>query len=224
MGNLVACDDSEICAELRGIRDGVGFHATYNGDPPSRVVAASENFTALVDLAPLTAGHLLLVPRQHIVSFGHVPTDIWDELEGFRDDVVDRVRDTYGPPIIVEHGSSSDLRYSACVSHAHWHVIPTDAPMLGYFERDGLGGRQIASARDLRDLAERDQSYIYFHRPEGGDHWVFEENLSKRGQYLRMVLAEHLELDDPDWDWGVVQRKDLLRATVARLNVSGAGP
>lgn len=217
MNDRSGCDDSRICEELRGERDGVGFHETYRGDPPSRVVGRSRNFTLLVDLAPLVEGHLLLVPNDHLLSFGHVPVNQWDELERFRDASVSSVRKEYDDVVLLEHGSSSDLLYSACVNHAHWHIVPVQVPMLEFFARDGLQGRPIASARDLMEPAARDQPYIYYYDPQSQEHHVFERNLSKRGQYLRMVVAEFIGLPDPDWDWAVDQRKDLLRATVSRI-------
>ena len=209
------CDDSQLCAELSGETEGIAFHALYHGDPPSRTVAECDNFALVVDIAPLSLGHTLLVPRDHYINFGTIPSKIRDELDSFREACVALISERYGTPTVLEHGSSSAMRGSACISHAHWHLIPGIESSVQIFERDGLCGESINSWQDLCAVAELDRPYIYYNF--GATHHVYSANLSKRHQYIRMVIAEVLGIAEPEWDWALSRNPEFLRATVKEL-------
>jgi diadenosine tetraphosphate (Ap4A) HIT family hydrolase len=210
-----ACDDSQLCAELSGETEGVAFHALYQGDPPSRTIAECDNFALVVDIAPLSVGHTLLVPKDHYINFGTIPSKIRDELDSFREACVALISERYGIPTILEHGSSSAMRGSACISHAHWHLIPGIESSVRIFERDGLRGKSIDSWQDLRAVAELDRPYIYYNF--GSSHRVYSANLSKRHQYIRMVIAEVLGIAEPEWDWALSRHPEFLRTTIKQL-------
>jgi hypothetical protein len=55
--------DSEFAAELTGRVEDSLFGRLYSGHPGTREVMESEHLVAFADLAPLVAGHLLVVPR-----------------------------------------------------------------------------------------------------------------------------------------------------------------
>jgi diadenosine tetraphosphate (Ap4A) HIT family hydrolase len=212
------CDDSRLCAELGGEVEEIAFHELCRGDPPTRILHESDHFAVLLDLAPLVEGHLLVVPKWHAISFGQVPPELWSELEALLSRTLDITRRFYGPALVLEHGSSTTLTFSACVSHAHWHVVPVDVDLLPTFAEDGLKGDPLNSLRDLVHLGASDSSYILYFRPLTGDQWVFVSGLSKRHQYLRVVIAEQIGIPDPEWDWGHTQRLDLLRSAYLRLS------
>jgi diadenosine tetraphosphate (Ap4A) HIT family hydrolase len=101
------CVDSQLCAELSGETAGVAFHALYQGDPMSRVVAECDNFALVVDIAPLSPGHTLLVPREHYINFGTIPANIRGELDSFREDCVALIGERYGMPTVLVLTSAS---------------------------------------------------------------------------------------------------------------------
>jgi len=213
------CDDSRLCAELSGHRDGIAFFEVYGGDPPSRVLHQTDHFAVLIDLAPLVVGHLLIVPKEHRLSFGQVPLHQWEELLGLRGQVVDQIRHRYGEVMILEHGSSSDLTFSACVSHAHWHVLPLLIDLLPTLEADGLSGSAVDSIHDLRAYGRADLPYILYDKLEAGT-WLFDGGISKRHQYLRAVVAEQVGIPDPEWDWSLFQNRDAFRSTYRDLEAA----
>jgi hypothetical protein len=45
------CDDSQLCRELRGVKDGIAFYDIYKGDPESRIIAESSHFALVVDIS-----------------------------------------------------------------------------------------------------------------------------------------------------------------------------
>jgi diadenosine tetraphosphate (Ap4A) HIT family hydrolase len=209
------CDDSQLCRELCGVKDGIAFHDIYQGDPESRIVVESSHFALVVDISPLTLGHTLLVPKAHYISFGCIPTFRYEELDSFRAECVDLVTGAFGVPAILEHGSSTTMRSSPCISHAHWHLVPNGQDACRIFDADGLAGRPVGSWKALKRLGDNDLPYIYY--SYAGNDLVYLESLSKRHQYLRVVMAEIFGIPEPEWDWALTLRLEPLRETVKAL-------
>jgi diadenosine tetraphosphate (Ap4A) HIT family hydrolase len=213
------CDDSQLCSELVGQQGRTAFQELYRGNPESRVILESSNFALVADIAPLALGHSLLVPKRHYISFGQLPLSFDKELESFRGDCIGLITSTYGPPTILEHGSCSSMINSPCIAHAHWQIIPNCQSALSILNADGLTGRDICSWRSLRDPGGEDLPYLYYNF--GDLHRLYVDKLSKRHQYIRIVLAEVLGIPEPEWDWGLGLHPELLRQTVRDLRESG---
>jgi diadenosine tetraphosphate (Ap4A) HIT family hydrolase len=211
MTDKLECVGSDLCDELRGSIN-TSFTLTYQSDPPSRMIASTSHLALLADLSPLTAGHLLLLPKDHHVSFGHVVARLGSEIRSLLDRVTPRYTDTFGPPTIVEHGSSSTMN-AACISHAHWHLVPVDGQRLcRLMEKDGLVATVLDRMEDLGSMALDDAQYFYCF--DGHSHRVFAVDRKMRSQYLRSLMGEILGIPDPLWDYSLVVRKDLLRQTM----------
>jgi hypothetical protein len=84
-------------------------------------------------------------------------------------------------------------------------------------ERDGLNGEAIGELRQLMRLGAHDMPYILHYSTWDEKMKVYTTGLSKRHQYLRVLIAERIGIPDPDWDWGHTQRIDLLRAAYDQL-------
>lgn len=213
---LAKCDDSQLCLELEldGQPREVAFHKVYRGDPPSRVIRASRNFALIADIAPLVEGHVLLVPREHFLSIGHLPVDLQTEFDEFRAECIALVAKHYRTPTVLEHGSTLGS-VSSCISHAHWHLIPGVGGILELIAADGLESMEIASWRALRTISDSCRPYIYVF--QSSRQMVYTDVSSIPRQYLRMKSAEILGIPDPEWDWGLSLHPELLRSTVKVL-------
>jgi diadenosine tetraphosphate (Ap4A) HIT family hydrolase len=210
------CDDAELCDELRV--DGIStFAVTYQGDPPSREIAAVPGFRLIVDLSPLTVGHMLLVPEDHYLSFGHLNAVQLDHVRAILALLRPLYVTAFGQMTVLEHGSSSRTP-SACITHAHWHIVPVAGSQLAdVLIGDGLIATQLPDFTALRRFAVADHPY-YYCCLDGDTHLVFDAQRRIRAQYLRSAVGTVLGIADPEWDWSVVIRKDLLRATMTATN------
>lgn len=208
--------EDDFIAEANGSVAGTLFEARYRGDPASRVIARTERFAVLADLAPLCPGHVLIVPRDYFPSFGALPPAWWPEFERLLARIGRALEETFGPPSMVEHGSSSRPRHSPCVIHAHLHLLPAPADLGADLRSRGFVPRSIDSLRELAALAARDRAYVCW-GSAGGPIEVadVESGEGIPRQYLRRVLAQ--ELGDGAWDWGVPPPPEPLRATVRDL-------
>lgn len=211
MARSSACDGDELCGEFRP-GGGDTFAAVYRGDPPSRTIASVPGLRLIADLSPLVVGHLLLMPERHHLSFGHLEAGLIAQVG----DVVERLRPcyvaTFGQMAIMEHGSSTTTP-SGCITHAHWHILPVNGSRLAeMITRDGLSAIRLPDFTALRSFAETDRPYYYC--ADGDNHVAFEAHHRIRSQYLRSVAGTLLGIAEPEWDWSLVVRKHLLRATM----------
>ncbi|ASW53762.1 hypothetical protein [Plantactinospora sp. KBS50] len=208
---MSTCDGAELCDEMRP--GGVStFAATYRGEPPSREIASVAGFRLIADLSPLTVGHLLLLPEVHHLSFGHLDAPHLERVRLLVSALRPLYVATFGQMTILEHGSSSAIP-SACITHAHWHLLPVDGSRAtAAMARDGLTGVELPDFTALRRFAAADRPYYYC--CDGNSHVLFDAERRIRSQYLRSVVGIMLGMTDPEWDWSVVIRKDFLRATM----------
>jgi len=209
--------EDDFLVESNGSVVGTLFESRYRGDPPTRLIAQAPRFAVLADLAPLCAGHVLIVPRRYYPSLGALPPEGWDELEQLLTRVADAVSHAFRDPLIFEHGSSSYPQHSPCVSHAHLHVIPAEVDLAPDLRRRGFEPKSIASLRELSDLAARDCAYVCWGSARGSVQVAeVEAGGGIPRQYLRRELAA--VLGSEEWDWGVPAMPDLLRTTVRELS------
>jgi diadenosine tetraphosphate (Ap4A) HIT family hydrolase len=212
MDGAPLCTGADLCDELRGSTD-TSFRRTYEGVPPSRIAYRDSRLALLADLSPLTAGHMLLLPVRHHVSFGHVVSELETEIRTLLAEVLPRYAATFGPPLLLEHGSSSQMNAGACVTHAHWHVVPVRGTEVHRaMAGDGLTPHAIPDFTALSRLARADRPYFYVRQED--EHTVYRSDRPLRRQYLRSVLGRLLGIEDPLWDYALVVRKQLLRETL----------
>ncbi|MEU5068824.1 HIT family protein [Streptomyces virginiae] len=218
----IECVGSDLCEELAGVRD-TAFSVIYNGDPISRLICETRSFRLMVDLSPLISGHLLLLPVEHYFSFGQAVEDLDLELSQLMRRIEPMYRDEFGQFVILEHGSVLGMRASACISHAHWHILPLDGSLVNeMIVRDGL---EPAVLTDQKQLSEFN-NIPYYMCLSGGEFHVYQPSSPLRSQYLRSIVGNIIGIDDPLWDYALVTRTELLRETVRRtaswrLDVSG---
>jgi diadenosine tetraphosphate (Ap4A) HIT family hydrolase len=207
-----ACEGSDLCDELRGA-EVTSFSTTYKGNPTSRKIYSSEHLHLIADLSPLVTGHMLLIPVDHVLNFGHVITDSREELEALLSQILPLYRKAFGRIAIVEHGSSSATNSSACITHAHWHLLPVNgAEMMRLIEGDGREPILFEDLQYLAELAARDLSYLYCF--DDRIHKVYAVGEALPRQYPRSVAGRILGIEDPLWDWAITVRKELLRDTI----------
>ena len=90
---------------------------------PRRVWLDSTHTVAIRDGFPVSEGHTLVVPRQHVASIFDLPDDVQDAIWRLVADVRKRLADEFHPDgfnIGVNDGEAA----GQTVMHSHVHVIP----------------------------------------------------------------------------------------------------
>ncbi|PSL55530.1 diadenosine tetraphosphate (Ap4A) HIT family hydrolase [Saccharothrix carnea] len=212
MAGATQCTGADFCEEISGAID-TAFNRFYDGDPPSRRVYSTENFELLADMSPLTAGHLLLLPKKHYLSFAQVLTAYPGETEDLVQRIVEIYAETFRQPLVMEHGSGPGQDDHACITHAHLHLLPVDGDAVDdLLLRDGLAYQDLNSISELAQDPWPGASY--FLRLFNGRCRVYLPTVQQKRQYLRSVAGAVLSIEDPEWDYAVVMRKDDLRSTM----------
>lgn len=205
------CVDSDFCEEIAGAPD-TTFSIVYKGDPPSRVIWESSRFRLIADMSPLCTGHLLLLPIEHYLSFADFIDTLHEELTIAFTAIGALYRATFGELTVLEHGSSAAMRTRACISHAHWHILPIEGRRIdSLIMSDGLSSMSLSNISELATC----KGEPYFLCGHEGHYSVFDGKSPMRSQYLRSVIGRLLDIPDPLWDYALVVRKELLRETMA---------
>jgi diadenosine tetraphosphate (Ap4A) HIT family hydrolase len=208
------CDGSDLCAELSGSAS-TEFSRTYEGDPQSRILLETTNFAIVVDISPLVEGHLLVVPKKHYLNFASAMLDYRHEAVQVTQRARDWLRETYGSVALFEHGSTSGQSGGACIAHAHIHVLPVAATgLVAVMRHDELELTALLDIASWTEIAETPRPYLLC--SDGERSLVTFPPARVRHQYLRCAAAEVLGIPDPQWDWSLVIRRNLLRNTVRR--------
>ncbi len=125
-------------------RAGCVFCAIVAGDAEADRVLEDDAFVAFLDQRPVFKGHVLLVPREHIVTLPDLPAPLRDPFLAHAQLLATAVVDALGA-----QGSFVAMNnvVSQSVPHLHLHVVPRT-------KGDGLRGFFWPRHR-YDDLAER---------------------------------------------------------------------
>jgi histidine triad (HIT) family protein len=120
------------------------------GEQPAHVVLEDETFMAFLDIRPLFPGHVLLVPRAHVVTVMDAPRELLGPLAERTRDLARAVQAAMGSAGIF---TAVNNIVSQSVPHLHVHVVPRN-------RKDGLRGffwprTTYASDEEAADVAGR---------------------------------------------------------------------
>ena len=122
------------------------FCAIANGESGGAVVWRDDQFAAFLDIRPVFKGHVLLVPRVHVVTLPDLPGELRDPLLAAAQRLASAMVDGLGA-----QGSFVAINntVSQSVPHLHCHVVPRT-------KGDGLRGFFWPRTK-YDDAADQDQ-------------------------------------------------------------------
>lgn len=94
------------------------FCAIAAGQAPAHIVHADERIVAFLDLRPIRAGHVQIVPRDHYPYFNDLPPDLAAAILHLGQRLAEVQRAIYGVRRVGFLFSGGDI------PHAHAHVVP----------------------------------------------------------------------------------------------------
>jgi histidine triad (HIT) family protein len=112
------------------------FSKIISGDIPACVIAESEKFIAFLDIEPLVAGHVLVVPKIEVNKIFDVPDDYLAEMLVFAKPIAHAIERSF-----------ECKRCGICViglevPHAHMHLLPINSANDINFTRPKLDPSQ----------------------------------------------------------------------------------
>ena len=100
---------------------------------PSLVLWESDHYSVLADAFPRTAGHVLLVTKEHLPSHMHAPAAWTAELDTAQALVRRFLTEVFGAASFLENGGARQE-----VPHAHLHGVPFAAQVPPEWLADGV--------------------------------------------------------------------------------------
>jgi len=185
-----------------------------DADVNSRILHETNQFVVMADISPLVPGHVMIVPKAHILCYGAVEAAARDEFCGIVNATRALIAEHYGPSVMLEHGTSSLAPVADHVTHAHLHIVPADIDVRDSFL--DFNTTTIATFSDLSRWAARDEEYLYFESC-AGDRIVADRIVNIKRLFIRSEVAKRVGVPDPLWDWRRHILSDNLRATVETL-------
>ncbi|MBO0780041.1 MAG: HIT family protein [Ktedonobacteraceae bacterium] len=170
-------------------------------------------FLVVTDHAPLVAGHILIIPRNHYTCYGDVPADLDAELLTLKQTVRQFFARFYAAPVFWEHGI-----FHQTVFHAHLHCFPFGEE-IRYDLASGLHERLITSQDDLRAWHRQHNQYFYL---EDSQHGVlFQPEIERYRQIIQQVLwpGVSTRITTPGWRSPQQRQQEgqpLIAETIAR--------
>lgn len=101
------------------------------GDIPSTKIYEDEHVFAFMDIGPLTKGHTLLIPKEHVANVFEMSEDVASHLFSVAPKIANAINETFKPVgmnLLNNNGEAA----GQSVFHFHLHFIPR------YDETDGF--------------------------------------------------------------------------------------
>lgn len=204
-----------FCAEIERLPEHNLFHQMMGKEIGyTYILKETDNFVVMPGIGSLMPGYLLIVPRDHVLSFGHLSATYDDELNKLLQILERWLVATYHSSVIFfEHGPASFTeRGGSCTDHAHLHFVPiqTQIDLVSVMQRD-FTVRQVQTMAALRDQIARKIPYLFLRHHDGTMYVCDAPNAIS--QYLRRDLVRQLELGDV-WDWLVFPGTGHILSTI----------
>jgi diadenosine tetraphosphate (Ap4A) HIT family hydrolase len=183
--------------------------------PEDEVIDHSEDFYAKAALGHFVFGYMLVISRDHYISFADLPLPLFPELDAFSYRVAERIQKlTQTTVMMFEHGAvNRPQRAGSCIDHAHLHLFPT-ADLLIPKLCAQFDFVQLSSHSEVRGFRATETPYLYFRTP-GGDQYAASVQPDLPSQFIRRLACECLGCDDL-WDWRTNHLREALESFKVR--------
>lgn len=176
----------------------------------------TEHFVVLPSLGSMVEGWLLVVPKEHHLCMGAVPSTREDEFFELRDRVRNDLETLYNQPVVLfEHGPSRMLKRTGCgVDHAHVHLVPFAADLVALatpYLDEGTAWYP-ASSQSLRDAYSKGLDYLYAEIP--GREALMATSTEFGSQVFRRAIADSLQITN-EYQWREFRRLDTVANTIS---------
>lgn len=178
------------------------------------VLYESEYFYVVPAKGALVRGYVMIVPKEHHLSFAALPHE--QLVEGLQ--VLQDLQEIFGKIyhtqdfLVFEHGSGKEgaCKHEKSIVHAHLHVMPyasvMDADIMDKFQLKSVSIDQISQYKDVPYLLYRD-SQIDWHISANPDVYL-------PRQCVRQLVGDHIGLKGQLWNWRRHSFMDEIEDTV----------
>ena len=99
------------------------FCKIANGDSPSRTLYEDERFRVILDIFPLTKGHVLILPKEHYTNIYELPDEWCADVMKLAKKMAIKLKEKLGCDGI-NIQSNNEIAAGQTIFHFHMHLIP----------------------------------------------------------------------------------------------------
>ena len=163
----------------------------------------TEHFAVIPSLGSIVEGWLLIIPKEHYLSYGYIESQtLHDELNELIDYVGKIVKQGYGDYVIFENGAYCSNKLVGCgVDYAHIHIVPTKIDLVNsvkdYF---GINNnwKHIPSMDMTSTYISNGTPYLYYRNQDGVSFIATDSNIPS--QLFRKAIARSVGKEE-QYDW-----------------------
>lgn len=165
----------------------------------NRIFAHSTNFLSIPSISPITAGHVLILPKFHIKSIAQVDATYHYELISFVTEIIELIKTIFDIPIIFEHGIGEGKIGGCGVDHAHLHIIPIGLNIgkSAAKKLHILYNTKSTSLIDFLKITNKQESYLFYGLDINNIDYIHDDIIPS--QLLRKLIAGRI--GKSHWDW-----------------------
>ena len=127
------------------------FCKIANGEIPSKTLYEDDDFRVILDLAPATKGHALILPKEHAANLYELPEELAGKVLGVAKKVATKMQEKLqcdGLNLVQNNGEVA----GQTMFHFHMHLIPRYKDMDNTNLLKCMPGE--ADAEEIKALAE----------------------------------------------------------------------
>jgi diadenosine tetraphosphate (Ap4A) HIT family hydrolase len=128
------------------------------------------NFFVACDQHPLVAGHVLILPKQHLSCIAEYPDALHKDFLVEYDKIKAFVKQEFGAVSTFEHG-----KFGQSVFHSHVHLIPFSGEPEDIVPEGERHLSPIDDLLQLKDAFAKDGGYLFF--SIGDRKWIVDPSL-----------------------------------------------
>jgi ATP adenylyltransferase len=194
------------------------FSVKAGRDPWNEPLIASEHFMVIPSLGALVEGWVLIVPKEHYISMGALPTELQKEFDEIELKARHVLKTSYQKPIVAfEHGPSAAKHGTGCgVDHAHLHLVPTDCDLFSYvrpFVSPSLEWK-ICTRECLAAAYSAGMDYLFLQHE--GEAPLMATAQDFGSQVFRKALSSFLGMEN-QFSWREYPRYAIVKQTILTL-------
>ena len=122
------------------------FSKIISKDIPAAIVAEDDNFIAILDIAPLVRGHVLVVPKIEVDKIFNVSDEVLSKMLVFAKPIAKAIEQAF------DCNRCGIAVIGLEVSHAHMHLVPIQSADDLNFTRTKLKVTPAELSEDLKKI------------------------------------------------------------------------
>lgn len=172
-----------------------------NPEHPEHILYESKNFIVVPGLGAFFKGYVMICPKRHIMSFAECTKEEFEEFLEVLNDMKHILSEIYSSEIFCfECGSGKNGagKITSSITHAHFHMAPTDMEVLKSVHNSGIYPALIDKYK-LKNYGV----YPYLLYVDQQDNWYITSDPDSYypRQHSRQMLAEYYGLEKGQYNW-----------------------